>query len=478
MKRIDNLKKRKLKKQNKIIKWLSITFIFSMIIFGLNHLFVKNSEAMQETITSSEIYPGLNLKTTEQEAGIYTLFVSQAITENESIDEEIDQWILQEREQFKLEVEESENILKENGFSAHLNIQTSTQKLADQLYNLELESYQIAAGANGSTKTKSVIIDLTTNEILKNKDVLTLDEETVHEIRELVFQEVEQDAEIKDFIFEELLEDALKNHEDWNLSVNQESVVFSFDQYEIAAAAAGLVHIEIPMNKMISYLNPVFADKLGLEIPEKEIELKADGKYVALTFDDGPHAEVTARVLKTLAEHEVKATFYMLGSQVDYYPSIAKEVVDQGHELGNHTQSHKDLTRLSALQIREEIKSASTTIQNATTDSPKSIRPPYGAFNDSVKEVSKELDLPIVMWSVDSLDWKSRNSVAINQEVMKNIHPGAIILLHDIHKTTADALPSLLKNLKSEGYEFVTVSELLKFGDLEGIGPHRQINYD
>lgn len=168
----------------------------------------------------------------------------------------------------------------------------------------------------------------------------------------------------------------------------------------------------------------------------------------------------------------------MLGSQADFYPTIAAQVVAAGHELGNHTMHHKDLTRLGVEQIREEIENANFKIQGATGGLPQSIRPPYGAFNGAVEEIAAGLNLPIAMWSVDSQDWKHKNVAAINQEIMSTVHPGAIVLMHDIHATTADALPSLLTSLKNEGYEFVTVSQLLEQGGRTGIGPHYKIEIE
>lgn len=463
------------RKLSPIKKWLSIILIFSVIILGIHHLFTRNSKAMEESVISSEIYPGLNLKTIKQETDLYTLFINQPVTENKNIDEEINEWIMEEKEDFKSRVKESKKVLKENEFTAHLNIQTKTKKLADKIYTLELESYQISSGANGSTKIKPIIVDLNTDNILGPSDIFSFDENLISEIKEIVYRQVEKNSELNSYIFEDLLKESLYNYEGWKISVNPESLIFSFDQYEVAAANVGVVTIEIPMDQIYSYLNPTFIKKLNLEEPEKQTELKSDGKYIALTFDDGPHPKVTPRILKTLEEHNVKATFYMLGNQVEYYPSLAKQVLDEGHELGNHTKSHKNLTHLGASQVKEEIQSSSDNIQNATTSLPKSLRPPYGAFNNTVKEVSNELDLPIIMWSVDSLDWKSRNVSAINREVMSTVHPGAIVLLHDIHSTTADALPSLLKNLENEGYEFITVSQLIELGELEGIGPHHRI---
>lgn len=465
-----------MKRRNIFLGGLSLTMLLAVIAFGASHLFIKSPEAAKEVIVSSEIYPGLNLKTTTQEADLYTLFVSQPYTSNKEINEPIEELIDQSRNDFMAEVREAEPMLKANNFSAHLNIQTTTTKLADKFYSLELEAYKIAGGANGSTNVQPFVIDLNTNEQLTTADILKIDTESVATIQELVHEEIQKDSEVSDFIFEDLFEKALENPTDWKLSVSPEAIIFHFNQGQIAAAAAGVIKLEIPMEKILYELNPVFAEKIGIEIPEKPTVLDPAGKYIALTFDDGPHADLTPRILDILSQHNAKATFYMLGSQVDYYPSIAKQVLDEGHEIGDHTMSHKDLTRLAQPQIREEIQSSSNNILEATGSLPTSLRPPYGAFNDSVGTITRELELPVIMWSVDSLDWKSRNAQAINHEIMTTVHPGAIVLMHDIHATTADALPQVLTNLENEGYEFVTVSQLLEFGELEGIGPHHGIN--
>lgn len=465
-------RRKRMKRRNYLLGGISLTMLIAVIIFGASQLFTKSPEAAKEVVVSSEIYPGLNLKTTTQEADTYTLFVSQPYTNIKEIDEPIEELINQQQNGFIREVKEVEDMLIENDFNAHFNIQTTTAKLADKVYSLELEAYQITGGASGATTIQPFVLDLNSNEQLTVDDMLKLEENEVNEIQELVYGEIQSNSEISEYIFEDLLAEALENPANWKVSANLESVNFHFNQGQIAAAAAGAIKVEVSMEEMIHYLIPGFAEKIGLEIPEKPVVLDPDGKYVALTFDDGPHADVTPRILEILSQHEAKATFYMLGSQVEYYPSIAKQVLDEGHEIGDHTLSHKDLTRLNQTQIKSEIQTSSNHILEATGSLPKSIRPPYGAFNDSVGEIVQGLELPVIMWSVDSLDWKSRDAQAINHEVMTTVHPGAIILLHDIHATTADALPQLLTNLENEGYEFLTVTELLEFGELEGIGPH------
>lgn len=469
-------RRKRMKRRNYFLGGLSLTMLLAVIAFGASQLFIKNPEAAEEVIVSSEIYPGLNLKATTQEADLYTLFISQPYTSSKEINEPIEDLIDQSRNDFMAEVREAEPMLKANDFNAHLNIQTTTTKIADKIYSLELEAYKIAGGANGSTNVQPFVLDLNTNERLNTADILKIDTDSVAIIKELIKEEIQTDTDVSEFIFEDLFEKALENPTDWKLSVSPETINFHFNQGQIATASAGLIKVDIPIEKIIYELNPLFAEKMEIEIPEKPVVLDPDGKYIALTFDDGPHADVTPRILDILDQHNAKATFYMLGSQVDYYPSIAKQVLDEGHEIGDHTMSHKDLTRLSQPQIREEIQSSSNNILKATGSLPTSLRPPYGAFNDSVGAITRELELPVIMWSVDSLDWKSRNAQAINHEIMTTVHPGAIVLMHDIHATTADALPQVLTNLENEGYEFITVTQLLEFGELKDNGPHHGIN--
>lgn len=134
--------------------------------------------------------------------------------------------------------------------------------------------------------------------------------------------------------------------------------------------------------------------------------------------------------------------------------------------------NHNDLTALSTENIKREIQKSSNIIENEIGSSPTLLRPPYGALNDKVKAVSLAKRLSIILWSVDSLDWKSRNKDAVNEEVMSHVAPGSIVLLHDIHPTTADALPQLLDSLEKEGYQMVTVSQLLELWGDKDSGPH------
>ncbi|MDP4507075.1 polysaccharide deacetylase family protein [Nonomuraea turcica] len=179
-------------------------------------------------------------------------------------------------------------------------------------------------------------------------------------------------------------------------------------------------------------------------------------KCVALTFDDGP-GPYTDALLRRLKAHRARATFFVVGQNVTAYPAILRRTVAAGHEIGGHTWSHANLTRLPAAAVRAEFARTDQAIKAATGLVPRLIRPPYGALNASVRMQSTR---PMVMWSVDTLDWLHRDSARVTKKALKAVRPGSIVLFHDIHPTTVRAMPGILKTLSARGYTFVTVSQL------------------
>jgi peptidoglycan-N-acetylglucosamine deacetylase len=472
-------------KRIKLPGWIVIISLLLVIVFGINQGISKVLEAeSKEKNVDSNVYPGLNIKTNTKETDLYTLSISQPYTENNEINNRINEWVDKQKKEFISDINKSKKMLGENAFRAHLNIHVETEKIADRIYTLEFEAYQITGGANGITNMKSFVIDLNQNKLLNLDDIFQLDEKAIKDIQKLIMEELHSNQKISFYIFDDMAEKAIKNPDKWKWSVSRDQVTFYFDEYEIAAGAAGAIKVEIPMKEIKPYLNEEFARKIDVKIPEKEnskekeqhledkVKLDPDGKYVALTFDDGPHAEVTPRILDTLKKHDAKATFFMLGSQVEYYPSLANKVKEEGHEVGDHTMNHQDLTVLGLNQIQEEVQQSNSIIEKAIGRNPTLLRPPYGASNSDVKQIASDLGYPLVMWSVDSLDWKSRNATAIKEEVMSNVAPGSIVLLHDIHQPTADALPQILTSLEEQGYQMVTVSQLFELWDEKGVGPH------
>jgi peptidoglycan/xylan/chitin deacetylase (PgdA/CDA1 family) len=198
--------------------------------------------------------------------------------------------------------------------------------------------------------------------------------------------------------------------------------------------------------------------------PRKNADVDCStAKCIALTFDDGPGPD-TGRLLDLLKRENVPATFFVLGDQAEKYPATVRREYAEGHEVGNHTWDHKDLSTLSAAAIQDEIKRGADAIAATGIPRPTLVRPPYGAVNDTVRAYA---GYPFIMWRVDPLDWKYPNATRVADQIVGHAQPGRIVLSHDIHPTTIDAMPAVIQRLKAQGYTFVTVSTLLKGVNLQ-----------
>ena len=183
---------------------------------------------------------------------------------------------------------------------------------------------------------------------------------------------------------------------------------------------------------------------------------KTTQKTIALTFDDGP-SSFTDRLLDCLEANNAKATFFMVGKEIASFPDEVKRMKALGCELGNHTYDHTDLATLSASDISSQISRVDQELVNLTGQGATVVRPPYGSVNDTVKAT---VGTPMILWSIDTLDWKTQDVQATVEEVMNNVQDGSIILMHDIYSTSVDAAEILIPQLIEDGYQLVTVHEL------------------
>ncbi len=203
-----------------------------------------------------------------------------------------------------------------------------------------------------------------------------------------------------------------------------------------------------------------------------------EAHVVALTFDDGPDPRFTPAVLDILAEEDVPATFFMVGKHVEKYPHLAQQVLEAGHEIGNHTYSHANLLQAPLGRIAAEIERGEKAIFNATGLRPSLFRPPRGLYEAKLMEETRERGYTIALWSLSSNDWLEMRPVDISRTILQNVTPGDIILFHDsgnlIRAEGGERLPTvrslgpIIKGLKEQGYDFVTVTELLILSGLSG----------
>lgn len=187
-----------------------------------------------------------------------------------------------------------------------------------------------------------------------------------------------------------------------------------------------------------------------------------DAPYVAMTFDDGPNAKLTPKLLDLLAAHHMKATFFVVGENAAEYPDILKRAVREGHEIGNHSWSHPNLGKMSDDRVRRELQKTDDAIKNALGIRTTLMRPPYGSLTAHQKRwINSEFGYRIIIWDVDPLDWKRPGPSVVCNRILKETQAGSIVLAHDIHAPTIEAMPSTFDQLQAKGFKFVTVSELL-----------------
>lgn len=230
---------------------------------------------------------------------------------------------------------------------------------------------------------------------------------------------------------------------------------------------------QVKLGANTQYRQPGYVNK-GLRNPNMNLPSQFQGAtvshsrglsaqpYVAMTFDDGPHPRNTPRLLDILRARNIKATFYVIGQNVDRYPGIVRRIVAEGHEIGNHTYTHRKLTALGDSAVRTEMQRTEDAIVRAAGVKPRTMRPPYGALAQRQRElIFSDFNYPTILWSIDPRDWQRPGPSVVTSRIVGKVHNGAIILAHDLHAPTVDAMPRTFDGLLSKGYQFVTVSQLL-----------------
>jgi peptidoglycan-N-acetylglucosamine deacetylase len=191
--------------------------------------------------------------------------------------------------------------------------------------------------------------------------------------------------------------------------------------------------------------------------------IHVDGPYIAMTFDDGPSATLTPKLLDLLAAHHIKATFFVIGENVAEYPEIVARAAREGHQIANHSWSHPNLGKMSDESVRRQLQQTDDAIKSATGRPPTLMRPPYGSITARQKRwIHDEFGYNIILWDVDPYDWKRPGPAVVRNRILTETRPGSIVLSHDIHPGTIEAMPSTFDELEAKGFKFVTVSELIR----------------
>lgn len=211
---------------------------------------------------------------------------------------------------------------------------------------------------------------------------------------------------------------------------------------------------------------PQKAPKPKAPTPAKKTEPRNSGgvdcaNCVAITYDDGPGAE-TNRLLDKLKAKNAHASFMVIAPSAEQHPELLKRMKAEGHTIGNHTKSHRQLNTLSYEQVSQEIDAGNAAISKATGQGTRWVRPPYGATNATVDQATRDKGVSQALWDVDTVDWKDRNSDHVCSSAVQGAHAGSIVLMHDIHPTTVDAADCVIDGLRAKGLEPVSLDRLLR----------------
>lgn len=394
--------------------------------------------------------------------------IEYPVTGNETVNQLIKKFIDDEYNQFNDQDTFDNTLVKE----LHISYEAIP-------YNLSFVSFFFnvyennSALAHGIHTTNTFTFDMETGNIVQLKDLF--DDEASYVsfeniLRNKIVEIVGSDEDEEPFLSDSQIDEVIKNTR--NFSLTEDALVIHYDPYIITPGYMSTQVIETSLE----FIEGLKVERLNTEKPDTQLGSNAlqvydeqkqkeliqhykNQKLIALTFDDGPHRVLTPKLLEILKAKNVKATFFVLGSRAEKNPEIVQQAADEGHTIGSHGFTHLNLVNLSEEQVIHEVKQTQDAIQYATGYIPNLLRPPYGAYNDVLLN---NADAAIIMWSVDPMDWKYRDSTVITQNVLNHVKDGSIVLMHDIHQTSVDAVPDIIDSLTERGYTFVTVDTLLQ----------------
>ena len=299
-------------------------------------------------------------------------------------------------------------------------------------------------------KYQSKIFNYETGEELSIDDLLKEDnkEEFWNKITELVYLK-----------YPNFIADVISKNDRENVYFlkDNELIIYYYD-YEITPSLNEDIFLTVNYNEIKDYLN-INVDLDSFYNNEDGSVINTNKKLVAITFDDGP-GPYTNKLLDILNANKAHATFFMLGNNLEKYRSVVLNVYNSGNEIGYHSYAHTNFKRQDIATIKSELDQSNAILKNITGTTFNLIRPPYGSLNSEIKE---ELDASFILWSVDTEDWRHKDIQYLLDYTLENISEGSIVLFHDIHKWSVDAIEKILPYLYVEGYQVLTVSELAEY---------------
>lgn len=465
----------------------AVMIFLIVALSGCGSVPVNENSAREITDTTKSIfytksaslpdYPGMEVETIVFKGSNYEYSVRVPKLQSESWDREMDRLAGRVIDDFLKEEENQAGT--ERKFPLKMNVDIHIYTYSEKYVSVKLEQTLTLGDGDVRKTIFTYNFDRKTNEFIQLSDFFKNDSNYFQKLTNLSYQKLLNHAKLKEKMSAEQIKNMLASKDTFtNFLFKNERLIFLIEPGKNGDATADTIEIQLTKNELRDVLKKETALGIVEVISEPPAKPKPNNpnnganpldpgkKYVALTFDDGPFETVTPRILDILKKYNARATFFVLGFRAKEHPEILKRAVAEGHEIGSHSYGHPRFTELSPAKMAEELRKTDEVVANATGKVPAVFRPPYGEYNETVKAT---VDKPIITWSVDTRDWEHQNPAMILENIQRLVKNGSIILMHDTLPTTAEGLESVLKWLSEQGYEFVTVSELLGFSANPGL---------
>ena len=343
------------------------------------------------------------------------------------------------REKSELNIDYTYNVINNNYINICVKIFINSSKLNNPQLYIKTYNYDIS-------KNKEITVENIIDNDNLNKITLYLNKELINNYYKYID-------------LDKIKQKVIPNFNNYNqFTFDNNGITFYFNPDEITNSYYDIIAIKIPISKFEYKFNINNKEEktVSKEINTKTKIIDPNQKVVAITFDDGP-SKYTNDIIEYLNKENACATFFILGNKVEIYQDTLKKAIEYGNELGNHSYNHKWLTKLETNDLMFQIAQTQTTIQELLNYKPNIFRPTYGSINNKIRN---NIELEIILWNIDTMDWKYKSVDKIVTRATKNIKDGDIILMHDTYERSYKALIKIIPILKEQGFEFVTISEL------------------
>lgn len=450
-------------------KWMIILFVLAIVMGTV--AFYQNQQASgteKKNVTQDTNYKNVEIVTLVNDGKFMRYAVNYPLFHQKELDDQIQSYADTALDRFKTTFSEATDFDENRRFE--LNMDYELVHYAKQSVAIHFTTYTYTGQQKGTTQTETINYDFQKKTFLHTKDLFQPNSDYLKTLSDITYTELQKDKTLsKDqSLLQKGTAPTAQNFS--HFALKEKYVEFYFPASQVAAEDLGPQSLAIKKTLLKDILKSEYMNKTknqneikepnpkrkAVKLPQKS-KLDPNKKTIALTFDDGPNPATTSQILNALKKNKGHATFFVLGSRVQYYPEMLGDILKGGHEIGNHSYNHPLLTRLPLKQAVQQVKDTQLMIQKASGYTPTQFRPPYGGTNQTINQA---LDMKVSLWDIDPEDWKIRNSQQITNHVLSHAADGKIVLMHDIYPSSARAAVKIIHELTKQGYQLVTVSEL------------------